>query len=221
MTGSRDPSREHRPTPEPPGSRAAVPVPPAAVPPPEPGTGGLLRPHVPAFVAVVVSQVIGAVAGLAPLLAVVEVGRVLLSPGPVDADRVRIAVLAGVAGLFVRLLLTGASSGLGHVLDGRVQLSLRRRLADRLGRVPLGWLSTRRTGELAKVVGEDVSAVHPFIAHAPGDLAAAFVVPAVSLAYLLTVDWRLTLITLIPVALALGLGYDLALWRAYRGVPLS
>ncbi|MFF4190020.1 ABC transporter ATP-binding protein [Nonomuraea sp. NPDC001831] len=202
MTGSRETSRGHRPAPEPP---EAVPEPPEAVPPPETGAGGLLRPHVPAFVAVVVSQVIGAVAGLAPLLAVVEVGRVLLSPGPVDADRVRIAVLAGVAGLFVRLLLTGASSGLGHVLDGRVQLSLRRRLADRLGRVPLGWLSTRRTGELAKVVGEDVSAVHPFIAHAPGDLAAAFVVPAVSLAYLLTVDWRLTLITLIPVALALAL----------------
>ncbi|MFI7469723.1 ATP-binding cassette domain-containing protein [Nonomuraea sp. NPDC049646] len=100
------------------------------------------------------AQVIGAVAGLAPLLAVVEVGRVLLSPGPVDAGRVRAAVLAGVAGLFVRLLLTGASSALGHVLDGRVQLSLRRRLADRLGRVPLGWLSARRTGELAKVVGE-------------------------------------------------------------------
>ncbi|YCK39579.1 ABC transporter ATP-binding protein [Actinomadura sp. ATCC 39365] len=202
MTGSRDPSRGHRPAPEQPET---VPEQPEAVPPPEPGAGGLLRPHVPAFVAVVVSQVIGAVAGLAPLLAVVEVGRVLLSPGPVDAGRVRLAVLVGVAGLFVRLLLTGASSGLGHVLDGRVQLSLRRRLADRLGRVPLGWLSTRRTGELAKVVGEDVSAVHPFIAHAPGDLATAFVVPAVSLVYLLTVDWRLTLITLIPVALALAL----------------
>ncbi|MFF0867115.1 ABC transporter ATP-binding protein [Nonomuraea sp. NPDC003560] len=209
MTGSRETSRGHRPAPEPPEAvpepPEAVPEPPGAVPPPEPGAGGLLRPHVPAFVAVVVSQVIGAVAGLAPLLAVVEVGRVLLSPGPVDAGRVRVAVLAGVAGLFVRLLLTGASSGLGHVLDGRVQLSLRRRLADRLGRVPLGWLSTRRTGELAKVVGEDVSAVHPFIAHAPGDLAAAFVVPAVSLVYLLTVDWRLTLITLIPVALALAM----------------
>ncbi|MEU1722938.1 ABC transporter ATP-binding protein [Nonomuraea sp. NPDC005692] len=202
MTGSRDPSRGHRPAPEQPET---VPEPPEAVPPPEPGAGGLLRPHVPAFVMVVVSQVIGAVAGLAPLLAVVEVGRVLLSPCPVDAGRVRLAVLVGVAGLFVRLLLTGASSGLGHVLDGRVQLSLRRRLADRLGRVPLGWLSTRRTGELAKVVGEDVSAVHPFIAHAPGDLATAFVVPAVSLVYLLTVDWRLTLITLIPVALALAL----------------
>jgi ATP-binding cassette subfamily B protein len=55
------------------------------------------------------------------------------------------------------------------------------------------------------VVGEDVSAVHPFIAHAPGELVAAFVVPLVSLVYLLTVDWRLTLITLVPVLLAVAL----------------
>ncbi|MFH8369857.1 ABC transporter ATP-binding protein [Streptomyces sp. NPDC018031] len=166
---------------------------------------GLLRPYAWKFAAVVVLQVIGAVAGLAPLLAVAELGRALLSPGPVDHDHVRIVVFAGGAGLLVRLLFTAASAGIGHVLDGQVQLSFRRQLAARLGRVPLGWFSRRRTGELAKVVGEDVSAVHPFIAHTPGELVSAFVVPLVSLVYLFTVDWRLTLITLVPVVLAVAL----------------
>ncbi|RSM71750.1 ABC transporter [Amycolatopsis sp. WAC 01375] len=165
---------------------------------------GLLRPYRWSFGAVVFLQVIGAVAGLAPLLAVVELGRALLVPGPIDHDRVWFAAIAGAVGLLVRLLFTAASSGIGHLLDGRVQLTLRRHLAARLGRVPIGWFSRRRTGELAKVVGEDVSAVHPFIAHAPGELVAAFVVPLVSLVYLFTIDWRLTLITLIPVALALA-----------------
>ncbi|MEU4625885.1 ABC transporter ATP-binding protein [Actinoplanes sp. NPDC023801] len=152
-----------------------------------------------------VLHVIGSVAGLAPLLAVAELGRVLLARGPVAADHVRLVVILGAAGLLVRLALTAASAGLGHLLDGRVQLSLRRELAAALGRVPLGWLSRRRTGELAKVVGEDVAAVHPFIAHAPGELTAAFVIPLVSFLYLVRIDWRLTLITLIPVILALAL----------------
>ncbi|TMR93549.1 ABC transporter ATP-binding protein [Nonomuraea basaltis] len=166
---------------------------------------GLLRPHLWSFAAVVILQVIGAVAGLAPLLAVVELGRTLLSPGPIDQGHVWIVVLAGAVGLFVRLLFTAASSGLGHLVDGQVQLSFRRQLAARLGRVPIGWFSRRRTGELAKVVGQDVSAVHPFIAHTPGELVSAFVVPLVSLIYLFTIDWRLTLITLIPVVLAVAL----------------
>ena len=165
---------------------------------------GLLRPYLPAFAIVVVLQVIGAVAGLAPLLAVVELGRSLLAPGPVDPDHVRFVVVAGALGLLVRLLFTGASSEIGHLVDGQVQLAFRRQLATRLGRVPLGWFSRRRTGELAKVVGDDVSAVHPFIAHTPGELVTAFVVPLVSLVYLLTVDWRLTLVTLIPAVLAMA-----------------
>ncbi|UJW29281.1 ABC transporter ATP-binding protein/permease [Saccharothrix sp. AJ9571] len=166
---------------------------------------GLLRPFRRDFAAVAGFQVIGAVAGLAPLLAVVELGRVLLSPGPVESGPVYSAVVFGAVGLFVRLVFTAASAGIGHLLDGRVQLAFRRRLAERLGRVPIGWFSRRRTGELAKVVGEDVGAVHPFLAHAPGELVAAFVVPLVSLVYLFAVDWRLTLITLIPVVLAVAL----------------
>ncbi|WP_171114569.1 MULTISPECIES: ABC transporter ATP-binding protein [unclassified Streptomyces] len=173
--------------------------------PPPPGAARLLRPYAGGFAAVVVLQVIGAVAGLAPLLAVVELGRTLLAPTPVDDGHVRNVVIAGAAGLLVRLLFTAASSGVGHLLDTRVQLSLRRQLAARLGRVPIGRLARRRNGELAKLVGEDVSAVHPLIAHTPGELVSAFVVPLVSLGYLLTVDWRLTLITLIPVLLAVAL----------------
>ncbi|MFA7763698.1 MFS transporter [Streptomyces sp. NRRL S-448] len=168
-------------------------------------TAGLLRPFYSTFAAVVTLQVIGALAGLVPLLAVVELGRTLLAPGPIIHGHVRIVVIAGAVGLFLRLLFTAASSGIGHIVDGQVQLRLRLQLAAQLGRVPIGWFSRRRTGELAKVVGEDVSAVHPFIAHTPGELVSAFVVPLVSLIYLFTVDWRLTLITLIPVVLAMAL----------------
>lgn len=182
-----------------------------SAPPPTADTGvsdglaGLLRPHLGSFAAVVILQVIGALAGLAPLLAVVELGRTLLSPNPIDHGHVWIVVSAGAVGMLVRLLFTAASAGIGHLLDGTVQLSFRRQLAARLGRVPIGWFSRRRTGELAQVVGDDVSAVHPFIAHTPGELVSAFVVPLVSLIYLFTIDWRLTLITLIPVVSAVAL----------------
>ncbi|MFD6157597.1 ABC transporter ATP-binding protein [Nocardia sp. NPDC060256] len=169
------------------------------------GISNLLRPHAPGFAAVVILQVVGAVAGLAPLLAVVELGRTLLSPGPIEHGHVWAVVIAGAVGMFVRLLCTAASAGIGHIVDNQVQLSFRRQLAERLGRAPIGWFSQRRTGELAKVVGEDVSTVHPFIAHAPGELVSAFVVPLISLVYLFTIDWRLTLITLIPVVLAIAL----------------
>ncbi|MFF9896554.1 ABC transporter ATP-binding protein [Streptomyces longispororuber] len=178
---------------------------PRARPPKGGGPPGLLRPYAGGFAAVAALQVVGAVAGLAPPLAVVELGRTLLAPGPVDREHVRFVVFAGALGLFVRLLFGAAAAGTGHLLDARVQLALRRRLAAHLGRVPVGWLSRRRSGELAKLVGDDVGAVHPLIAHTPGELASAFVVPLVSLVYLLSIDWRLTLIALVPVVAAVAL----------------
>lgn len=164
--------------------------------------GSLERRYAPHFVGVVVLHVLGAVAGLVPLLAVAELGRLLLSPHP-DPTDVWLAVAAGAAGVALTLLFGAASGMLGHLLDGRVQLSMRRRLVQHLGQVPLGWLASRRTGEMSRIVGDDVSALHPLIAHVPAEIASAIVVPTLSLVYLLAIDWRLTLVALIPVAVAL------------------
>ncbi|MCZ9339418.1 hypothetical protein NGM37_16730, partial [Streptomyces sp. TRM76130] len=45
---------------------------------------GLLRPHRFGLTAVLLLQIVSALGGLAPLVAVVELGRALLLPGPVD-----------------------------------------------------------------------------------------------------------------------------------------
>ncbi|MGW8380603.1 ABC transporter ATP-binding protein [Streptomyces sp. ODS28] len=162
---------------------------------------GLLRPYRLGLTAVLVLQVVSALGGLAPLIAVVELGRALLSAGPVDEGHVWTVVAVGAGGLLVRVVFAALSSGIGHLIDGGLQLSVRRRLAEHLGRVPLGWYSRRSSGELGQVVQEDVAALHPLTAHTPGEATSAVVVPLVSLAYLAWVDWRLTLVALIPVVL--------------------
>src|SRR5699024_12430931 len=103
-----------------------------------------LRPHVPRLVTLVVLQVIGSVAGLAPLLAIVELGRSALASRPVDTAHVVLTVGIGAAGLLVRLGFTGAATARGHVVDLEVPSALRLRFASHLGRVPLGCLSRRR-----------------------------------------------------------------------------
>ncbi|MFC4536638.1 ABC transporter ATP-binding protein [Sphaerisporangium dianthi] len=163
----------------------------------------LLRPHRAGLTAVLAFQIVGSLAGLAPLIAVVELGRILLGPGPADHGAAWTAVWIGVAGLAVRVALATAAGGVAHLVDGRLALSLRRRLARDLGRVPLGWFSRHSSGEIKGVVQNDVDQLHYLIAHTPVEATAAIVVPVASLAYLVWVDWRLTLVALIPVVLGL------------------
>ncbi|MFC3891226.1 ABC transporter ATP-binding protein [Lentzea rhizosphaerae] len=143
-------------------------------------------------------QALAAVAGVAPFIAVAEVGRVLLSGGPWWQH-----VMLGALALPVRVALLTAATTLTHLADNDLQLHLRRRLAAHLGRLPLGWFSGRGSGAVKRAVHDDVGALHHLVAHSLLDLVTAVVVPVVATLYLFTIDPLMTLITLLPLGAGL------------------
>ncbi|WP_280299716.1 ABC transporter ATP-binding protein [Nocardia neocaledoniensis] len=140
---------------------------------------------------------IASVCTVVPFLLIVQACRELLET-PVDTDRVWWLFGAAVAVLVVRALLQAAALTWSHALDAGYQLTLRRLLADKLTRVPLGWFGERSSGEVKTYLRDDVEALHYLVAHARLEFVGALVVPLVTLGYLFTVDWRLTLVLLIP-----------------------
>lgn len=73
-----------------------------------------------------------------------------------------------------------------------------------LGRLPLGAVQGRRSGQLASLLTDDVKRVEDIFTHLSGELVAACAVPLLYLAVLLLADWRL--------AATLALTFPLALW---------
>ncbi|WP_435590576.1 ABC transporter ATP-binding protein [Nocardia sp. bgisy118] len=140
---------------------------------------------------------IASVCTVVPFILIVEACRELLDD-PVDTDRVwRLFGLAMLV-LLVRALLQAAALTWTHLVDGGYQLTVRRALAAKLTRVPLGWFGEHGSGEVKKYLQDDVEALHYLVAHARLEFVGALLVPLVSLGYLFTVDWRLTLILLVP-----------------------
>ncbi|MEV0333142.1 ABC transporter ATP-binding protein [Nocardia sp. NPDC050717] len=140
---------------------------------------------------------VASVCTVVPFLLIVQACRELLET-PVDTDRVWWLFGAAVAVLVVRALLQAVALTWSHALDANYQLTLRRLLADKLTRVPLGWFGERSSGEVKTYLRDDVEALHYLVAHARLEFVGALVVPLVTLGYLFTVDWRLTLVLLIP-----------------------
>jgi ATP-binding cassette subfamily B protein IrtA len=104
----------------------------------------------------------------------------------------------------VALLGAGAVLSAGlllwlHVVDMRFSAQVRRRLLDKLARVPLGWFTQRGSGAVKKLVQDDTLSLHYLVTHAVSDAVAAVVAPLAVLAYLFIVDWRLALILLLPI----------------------
>ncbi len=98
-----------------------------------------------------------------------------------------------------------------HYAAFRLERILRIGLAERLARVSLGYVETQGAGALAKVIHDDVKALHVFVADSTPLYARAYVTPVVTLGLLIILDWRLALVAL----LILALGYSI-LTRAQK-----
>ncbi|MFR9749850.1 ABC transporter ATP-binding protein [Nocardia sp. 004] len=172
----------------------------------KPGRLGVLLTPVRTRLAVAaVLQLIGALAGLAPYIAMVEIARVLLTGDHVDGGRVWTWVAVAAAGFLIHMALTAVAYTISHVADADVGLQIRRRMAERLGRVPLGWFTERSSGRVKRALVDDVGSVHHAVAHVVNDLVAAVVTPVVALVYLFWLDWRLALLCLLPLLVWFGL----------------
>jgi ATP-binding cassette subfamily B protein len=178
--------------------------------PPTPGTAmpnrdeppslvGPIRVHLAGAITV---QALAAAVGVVPLVAVVELGRALLAPGPDPGRAWAIVGIAAVA-VIVRLLFAILANTVSHYAENDLQLGIRRALVDRLGRVPLGWFDARSSGVVKQAVGDDVDALHHLVAHSALELTSAIVAPLLSLCYLFAIDWRLASIVLVPLVIGI------------------
>ncbi|MFD7857904.1 ABC transporter ATP-binding protein [Streptomyces microflavus] len=149
-------------------------------------------------------QIVGAAATVVPYIAIAELAKVLLAPGPTDEDAVRGAVLIAVLGLSVRALFGGVALALTHFADVALQASLRRRIVERLGRAPLGWFTANSSATVRKAAQNDVHDLHHLVAHSAVETTAAVTVPVVGLGYLFWLDWRLALLALATLPLYAG-----------------
>ncbi|MGP5929719.1 ABC transporter ATP-binding protein/permease [Corynebacterium glyciniphilum] len=180
-----------------------TPVTPTPEPAPQkkPSAGVLAPAKVPMIIAGVF-QTLLSVLGIVPFVLFAELCRQLLN----GADR------DTVLGTGVAALLVMAASALGttllmlamHLYDASYSATLRRRLMDKLARLPLGWFTSRRSSDVRTLVADDVAGMHYIVTHAVPDLVAAVVTPLAALIYLFTVDWRLALVLLLPIAAFIG-----------------
>lgn len=108
-----------------------------------------------------------------------------------------------MAVLFAVLSVLVYISGLmcSHVAAFRVATNIRCEAMSHIVRLPLGTAEAFGSGKLRKIVNESSAATENYLAHQLPDRAGAIATPCGLLVLLLAFDWRLGLLSLIPVAL--------------------
>lgn len=89
-----------------------------------------------------------------------------------------------------------------HIAAFRVQANMRSEMMHHIVTLPLGFMDSEGSGKIRKTVNECSAAMEAYLAHQLPDQAGAYATPVGLLVLLLVFDWRLGLLSLIPVGLA-------------------
>ncbi len=165
----------------------------------------VLRPIRGRLIVAALLAALGSMLTLVPLAGIAEMVKVVLA----ETGALNTLSAQGQSDLVGLLLISLASLGLGmalvsvgelvaHLADNQLTSQLRLAVIERLSRVPLGWFTSRASGEVKQAMQADIAALHSLTAHFYTSVGRAVGAVLVAAAYLFAQDWRMALIVMLP-----------------------
>ena len=153
------------------------------------------------FAASILLAVLGSIAQLIPYFCI---GAILMALFAQAAEFSAYLLPAGLAlGTFgLRVLLSSLSTVISHKAAYDTLASLRLKCVEKLQRVPMGTLLDTDTAAYKGLIVDRIEAMEVPLAHLMPELTANIVSPLLMLAAMFFVDWRLTLLALIPMVVS-------------------
>ena len=154
-----------------------------------------------------VLSALSALTALVPFLYIWMILRDVLNAAPDYARAVNIPRYGWMAVLFAALsyLIYVGALLCSHLSAFRVATNLRLAVTEHLARLPLGFTEHFGSGRLRKIIQESTGAAETYLAHQLPDQASAMATPVGLLVLLFVFDWRLGLLSLVPVFLGFAI----------------
>ena len=156
-----------------------------------------------------VLSVLSSAARIVPFFTIYGVVRELLAhyqePSMVDQNAILTLCAVTFGAALVYGLCAFISSALSHTAAYEIIYDLRLQLMEKLSRVSSGFFTSTTQGAIKKVVSDDSNQIEAFLAHHLCEIAAAVATPVFTLLYLFGMDWRLAIVTLLPILISLVL----------------
>ena len=152
-----------------------------------------------------VLSALSAVLGLAPYLCVWLVARSVLStwPGLDGAGNLGLWGWMAVWTAVGSILLYFAALMSTHIAAFRTARNIRRAAMAHVLKLPLGFFTGNQSGRLRKLIDDNAGLTEDLLAHKLPDLAATAVTPIAAIVVLFLFDWRMGLLCLLTMVLAL------------------
>ena len=148
-------------------------------------------------------SVVSALLSLVPFWYLWRIIHDILNVSPDYAKAVHVTSYGWFAVLFamISILVYVAALMCSHISAFRIAANIRKALLRHITSLPLGVVETYGSGKLRRIVNNSSAATETYLAHRLPDKAGAIATPIGLLFLLLAFDWRLGLLSLVPVVL--------------------
>lgn len=146
----------------------------------------------------------GALLALVPFGYIWRILREVIEVAPQYENAVHVTQYGWMAVAFAVVAVLTYIAGLmcSHLAAFRIATNLRLAMVKHIATLPLGTIEQFGSGKLRRTISETAGSAETYLAHQLPDQAKAMATIAGLLTLLLTFDWRLGLLSLVPVALA-------------------
>lgn len=160
------------------------------------------KPHKSGYVVSVILAVIGVAAGMVPYFA--TAGMIInLLQGNGELTFYLQWCLIACGGFVLKAIFMGCSTRASHEATFEVLSEARRRIAAKLTRVPMGYLSDTPSGQLKNGMVERIEQLEVPLAHVIPEMTSNLLIPIAILIYLFVLDWRMALASLITIPIGM------------------
>ena len=165
------------------------------------------------YVASVIFAVIGAAFQILPFFVMARViGKLLTGNKDLAGYLTDCAVMAVL--WLLRVLFHALSTAQSHKATFAVLGNIRKQGLEKLSRMPLGDVQAKGSGELKNILVERVDSIEPTLAHVIPEMSSNAAVVLATFAYLLVLDWRMALASLIT--FPLGMVFFMLMMAGYE-----
>ena len=147
---------------------------------------------------------LSALVALAPFYFIFNIIKEVIETAPDFGNAKNLTFNGWMAVLFavIGYLLYIAALICSHMAAFRVATNMRKDVLSHLVKLPLGYVEEAGSGRLRKIINDSTAASETYLAHQLPDKAVAVATPIGLIALLFIFDWKLGLLSLIPVVLA-------------------
>ncbi|MCR4642054.1 MAG: ABC transporter ATP-binding protein/permease [Lachnospiraceae bacterium] len=156
------------------------------------------------YVCSVVLAVISVICGMVPYFAVAKMVTAMISNEEKDISFFVLWCIAAAAGYIAKGIFNGLSTSISHTATYLTMKEIRQRLIAKLTRMPMGTILSSPSGYYKDVIVDRVEGIEVPLAHLLPEMTANVLAPVLMLIYLLTLDWRLALLSLITIPVGMA-----------------